>query len=128
LAPFDPWGSSMARKPGRALTHEKWAEFSSKNGGFNQQKLWFYGGFMVVLWVLWWLNQSQTLQSQTNQPTTHPKHAQQTKPLSINEWPAKTNTNTTKPQRTPNCADYNSQSQHALNATLMVICHGGNDE
>ena len=47
----------MARKPGRALTHEKWAEFSSKNGGFNQQKLWFYGGFMVVLWVLWWLNQ-----------------------------------------------------------------------
>ena len=79
----------MARKPGRALTHEKWAEFSSKNGGFNQQKLWFYGGFMVVLWVLWWLNQSQTLQSQTNQPTTHPKHAQQTKPLSINEWQQK---------------------------------------
>ena len=81
-------------------------------------------GFMVVLWVLWWLNQSQTLQSQTNQPTTHPKHAQQTELLSINERRAKTNTNTTKPQRTPNCADYNSQSQRALNATFMVIVHG----
>jgi len=40
----------MARKPGRALT-EKWAEFSSKNGGFNQRKWWFYGGFMGFMVV-----------------------------------------------------------------------------